>query len=102
MAILPWRAPRTLRNGHLHRDAVRARSAMAINQAERSAICQLERQQVRWAKRARIVTAGLRGSHSRREMRSREAIKRIQQEAGRGMLQSAIWSPWTYLCEPSV
>ena len=45
MAILPWRAPRMLRNGHLHRDAVRARSAMAINQAERSAICQLERQQ---------------------------------------------------------
>ena len=45
MAILPWRAPRMLRNGHLHRDTVRARSAMAINQAERSAISQLERQQ---------------------------------------------------------
>ena len=38
--------PRTLRDGHLDRDTVRARSAMAINQAELSAICQLERQQV--------------------------------------------------------
>jgi hypothetical protein len=45
MAILPWRAPRALRDGHLDRDAVRARSAMTINQAELSAISQLERQQ---------------------------------------------------------
>lgn len=44
MAIMPWRAPRTLRDGHLDRDAARARSAMAINQAELSAISQLERQ----------------------------------------------------------
>jgi hypothetical protein len=42
---MPWRAPRTLRDGHLDRDTIRARSAMAINQAELSAISQLERQQ---------------------------------------------------------
>ena len=42
---MPWRAPRTLRDGHLDRDTVRASSAMAINQAELSAISQLERQQ---------------------------------------------------------
>jgi hypothetical protein len=45
MAIVPWRLARTLRDGHLDRDTVRARSAMAINQAELSAISQLERQQ---------------------------------------------------------
>jgi hypothetical protein len=44
MAIVPWRLARTLRDGHLDRDTVRARSAMAINQAELSAISQLERQ----------------------------------------------------------
>jgi hypothetical protein len=48
---MPWRAPRTLRDGHLDRDTIRARSAMAINQAELSAISQLERQQyATWGK----------------------------------------------------